>query len=386
MRKLSIGLMAASLAWLSVPALSHAAQVITTDLIVQGSECVGFDCTSSESFGFDTLRLKENNLRINFDDTSSSASFPGNDWRININDSSNGGANYFGVEDTTAGRQIFRIEAGAPVNTLYVEDDGDVGIKTSNPVVDIHIVEGNTPTLRLDQDGSDGFTPQSWDLAGNETNFFVRDVTNGSKLPFKIRPGADDNSLVIDNDNNIGMGILDATANLHLTRSTALTALMQSTAATGGSADLTVSAIGPARLNLQNTAATGSTWSLNSNNPGNLAISTGAGEMMVSPTTGDLAVLGTISSGGTTLNVPDYVFEEDYNLMPLADLESFIQNEKHLPNIPSATEVKTSGRLNMTEMQMKLLEKVEELTLYTLEQEKTINALHARLASLEQAE
>jgi hypothetical protein len=54
----------------------NAAQVFTTDVIVQGSECVGFDCATSESFGSDTLRLKENNLRIHFDDTSSSASFP----------------------------------------------------------------------------------------------------------------------------------------------------------------------------------------------------------------------------------------------------------------------------------------------------------------------
>ena len=61
--------------------LSEDAQTIATDLIVQGSECVGFDCVSSESFGFDTQRYKENNLRIHFNDTSSSASFPSNDWR-----------------------------------------------------------------------------------------------------------------------------------------------------------------------------------------------------------------------------------------------------------------------------------------------------------------
>ena len=51
-------------------------QVILDDLIVDGSACIGFDCVNGESFGFDTLRLKENNLRIKFQDTSSSASFP----------------------------------------------------------------------------------------------------------------------------------------------------------------------------------------------------------------------------------------------------------------------------------------------------------------------
>ncbi|MDM7930876.1 hypothetical protein [Tabrizicola sp.] len=70
-------------------------QVIADDLIVTGSACVGFDCVNNENFGFDTLVLKENNLRIFFDDTSNSSSFPANDWRIVINDSANGGSSFF---------------------------------------------------------------------------------------------------------------------------------------------------------------------------------------------------------------------------------------------------------------------------------------------------
>src|SRR6185369_2938107 len=50
--------------------------VFADDVIVQGSECVGLDCVNNENFGFDTLRLKENNTRIHFDDTSVSAGFP----------------------------------------------------------------------------------------------------------------------------------------------------------------------------------------------------------------------------------------------------------------------------------------------------------------------
>ena len=67
-------------------------QVILDDLIVDGSACIGFDCVNGESFGFDTIRIKENNLRIRAQDTSSSASFPRNDWQITFNDSANGGA------------------------------------------------------------------------------------------------------------------------------------------------------------------------------------------------------------------------------------------------------------------------------------------------------
>lgn len=72
------------------------------DVIISFSLCVGNDCVSGESFGFDTFRLKENNLRLHFQDTSNSASFPTNDWRIVANDSTNGGASYLAFEDSTA--------------------------------------------------------------------------------------------------------------------------------------------------------------------------------------------------------------------------------------------------------------------------------------------
>lgn len=182
-------------------------QVFATDVIVQGSICVGFDCVNGESFGFDTERLKENNLRLHFDDTSVSASFPSNDWRLVANDTTNGGSNFFAIEDSTAGTVPFRVEAGAGNNALHVDaTGGNVGMGTSTPVVELHITDGDSPTMRLEQNGSSGFTPQTWDVAGNETNFFVRDVTNGSKLPFKIRPGAPDNSLYIDSEGDIGLG------------------------------------------------------------------------------------------------------------------------------------------------------------------------------------
>ena len=183
-------------------------QVFNDDLIVVGSACVGQDCVNNENFGFDTERLKENNLRIHFDDTSSTGSFPSNDWRITINDSANGGASYFAIEDATAGNIPFRVAAGAGANALVVSSSsGNVGFGTATPVLDLHVASGNTPAMRLEQNGSSGFTSQTWDLAGNEANFFVRDVTNGSKLPFKIVPNAPTNSLVIAaTSGNIGLG------------------------------------------------------------------------------------------------------------------------------------------------------------------------------------
>ena len=143
-------------------------QVFLDDVIVDGSLCVGLDCVNGESFGFDTLRLKENNLRINATDTSTSASFPSNDWTIVFNDSSNGGDNKFSIQDVTGGGTLpFQLEAGAPSNALFIENSGEVGFGTGAPVTQLHAKDGNTPTLRLEQDGSSGFTAQTWDLAGN---------------------------------------------------------------------------------------------------------------------------------------------------------------------------------------------------------------------------
>jgi hypothetical protein len=84
-----------------------------------------------------------------------------------------------------------------------------------------------------------------------------------------------------------------------------------------------------------------------------------------------------------------YVFESDYELMKFDELEALIAREKHLLNIPSAAEIKDKG-LNLSEFQLKLLEKIEELTPYTMQQAKTIAIkgmeiarLDARMAALE---
>ncbi len=222
-----------------LPEAIEKAQTFATDLIVQGSQCLGVDCTTGESFGFDTLRLKENNLRIHFNDTSTSASFPGVDWRITINDSNNGGGNFFRVDDATNNKNPFLIEANAPSNTLYVASEGRIGIQQSNPVVGIHHTDGNTPTLRLEQDGSDGFQSQTWDIAGNETNFFVRDVNNGSALPFRIEPGASDNAIYIESDDEVGIGTNNPEASLHVKRATNNLGRFENTTA-GGSARFAV--------------------------------------------------------------------------------------------------------------------------------------------------
>lgn len=86
------------------------------------------------------------------------------------------------------------------------------------------------------------------------------------------------------------------------------------------------------------------------------------------------------------LNVipPDYVFEPDYNLMPIKDLETYITTNKHLPNIPSASEMISTDGIELSTMQFKLLEKVEELTLYMIQLKKENEILKQRICALEE--
>jgi hypothetical protein len=177
--------------------------VTADDLIVQGSACIGLDCVENESFGFDTLRLKENNTRIKFDDTSTTAGYPANDWQLTANDSAGGGANKFSIEDITGSKVPFTILAGAPTDSVFVDSTGRLGLRTATPVLDIHANTGNTPAIRLEQNNSGGFTAQTWDIGANEANFFIRDVTGGSRLPFRIRPGAPTSSIDIKADGTV---------------------------------------------------------------------------------------------------------------------------------------------------------------------------------------
>ncbi len=117
---------------------------------------------------------------------------------------------------------------------------------------------------------------------------------------------------------------------------------------------------------------------------GNIAFATGNNEVMriqaggnigIGTTNPDakLAVNGTIHSKEVKVDLsvpaPDYVFAYDYKLRTIKEVENYIKENSHLPEIPSAKEFEKNG-INVSEMNMTLLKKIEELTLYTIEQQK----------------
>jgi hypothetical protein len=376
-------------------------QVIPDDLIVQGSTCSGFDCVNNESFGADTLRLKENNTRINFDDTSTSAGYASNDWRLIANEQPSGGANMFAIEDSTAARNPMTIEAGAPANNIYVDSSGNIGFQTATPGLDLHLNTNDTPGLRLEQNNTGGFTAQTWDIGGNEANFFIRDLTGGSKLSLRIRPGAPTSSLDIAADGKVGMGTaspdseleIESTINarLHLDAvgdvlvdldRGATTNASRIRYQTAGTDEFEVGTkVGVPGFHITNGAVTEFVTVLTT---GSVGIGTTSPQSKLHVSNGDIRVsTGSFIDDGTTLNVPDYVFEDSYKLMPIDELKNFIRENKHLPNVPNVSDVKANG-VNLSQFQMRLLEKVEELTLYTLAQHDQNEELKKRIAALEE--
>jgi hypothetical protein len=104
-----------------------------------------------------------------------------------------------------------------------------------------------------------------------------------------------------------------------------------------------------------------------------------------------LNVAGSVRANEVVVNTTgaDYVFEDSYKLKPLEEVEQYIEKEKHLPEIPSASEMKNNG-VGVSEIQAKLLAKVEELTLYMIDQNKKLESvikeneqLKSRVAELE---
>ena len=368
------------------------------DVIINcGSLCVGFDCVNGESFGFDTIRMKENNLRLHYDDTSVAASFPRNDWRVYANDSANGGSSYYGVEDATAGRFVFRVFAGARSNALTVDSQGDVGLGTTTPATDIDIKIGDTPTVRLQQDGTSGFTPQTWDMAGNEVNWFVRDATGGSTLPLRIRTGgAPTSSIDIASDGDIGMGTGSPDSDVHI-RDTGGTdnaeIILEAnshewqfrTIATSGDFTYRDNDAGTAPFKIANGAAS------NLVQIGNVAgcgVGCAAGQVTVD---GDILATGTIT--------PDYVFEPEYDLESIEEHAAYMWKNKHLPAVGAAVVIEGKHRINLGDRAQATLEELEKAHIYieqlhkrTLEQrqtieqqQQTIEAILARLAAMEEA-
>ncbi len=172
----------------------QADQVINDNLIVTAGTCVGNDCVNNETFGVNTLILKENNTRILLDDTSSEPGFASQDWWLIANESVNGGSNFFAVSDS----DILRTEDVTFDFTTYI--DSTYGYLKSFPP-GIWIPIPDSPDLSISYDA--GGTLQCRDGLGTAIpcpTELIRSVavSHPEELDFVVDPG--NNSFHIQQD------------------------------------------------------------------------------------------------------------------------------------------------------------------------------------------
>ncbi|HEX2254490.1 MAG TPA: hypothetical protein VHQ65_14570 [Thermoanaerobaculia bacterium] len=355
-----------------VEVVTAADQVIPDDLIVQGSICVGFDCVNNESFGFDTIRLKENNLRIKFEDTSA-GTFPSNDWQLTANDSASGGANKFSIEDITGARVPFTIEAGATTNSLYVDSTGRVGFRTATPVLDLHVSTSNTPGIRLEQTSAGGFTAQTWDIAGNEANFFVRDVTGGSRLPFRIRPGAPTSAIDISNDGDVGFGTTSPDAAVDIERNGA-----------GAAANLLrlTNTNGPTRLEFRD-STNAIDWDFRTTSGDTFVITqpTSPSNDFQINSNGDVVVRGTLTTGGPTCSTGcDAVLGPSFPVESITEHAAQMFANSYLPAVGPTV---PHAPMNISEKTGGILNELEKAHIYIVQLHERLEEKEASLNQLE---
>ncbi len=374
--------------------------LINDDLVVVGSTCSGFDCVNNELFGLENFLGKQNNNRLRMDDTSVAGGFPATDWQLRFNDDSSGGLNRFAVEDLTGARLPLSIVAGAPNNSVFVDTAGNVGLNTGAPVVELHMVDGDTPDLRLEQDGSSGFTPQTWDVAGNESSFFIRDVTNGGALPLRVRTGVPSSALdILGPSGNVGLGTSSAAASLHVFRNNASAQLRveEATASTASRNLLRIVNNGASTFRFDNTA-TGLLWGFGSLGSGNFFIGATPGQPLAMQVTsaGNMIITGAYSSTSDRDAKTDVAEVDAQDVLarvaalPLSTWRFKQATERHIG--PMAQDFAAAFGLGSDDKHIALgdvsgvaLAAIQALKAQLDDRDVQLRALHERLAALEAA-
>jgi len=228
----------------------------------------------------------------------------------------------------------------------------NVGVGVNNPDAKLHVGNGGARFNDWVRIGSntDGY---AWKL-GISGNI----ITRGGHV-----------ILGADNNDRIGIGLTNPDAKLHVNGSMRVNDWMR----IGGNTDGYAWKLGISG----NIITRGGNVILAAN--GNDLVGIGSTRI---PTGFKLAVQGKIIAEDVKVlpaaNWPDYVFMPSYELMPLQKLEQHIREKGHLPGIPSAKEVAAQGGFEVGEMQRKLLEKVEELSLYVIELERKVEELEKK--------
>jgi hypothetical protein len=292
------------------------------------------------------------------------------------------------INSTVSSQVPFRVDLiGSP--RLVVNGAGLVGINTTVPQKNLH-VEGNEILSTGVQAGFQFRNRGSSSVADDWVWYSQDNIARFWRAGYGDMMG-------ITTAGNVGIGTLNPAARFEVNRSigAALVAKFTNSSTTGDRTALIDIQNGNNVLWRYGVGGTGNGLGINNgqfyieragigsvltiNTSGNVGIGTNVPDSYYK-----LSVRGPIRATEVRVNTgwADYVFEKDYRLQPLAEVEAYIKENKHLPDVPSAAEVEQNG-INVGEMNAVLLRKIEELTLHLIELKKDNDLLKSKVDQLD---
>ncbi|MES2776447.1 MAG: hypothetical protein V4722_19880 [Bacteroidota bacterium] len=303
----------------------------------------------------------------------------GGGWGLNGNAGTNPNTDFIGTTDNqpfiikSSNQTVAMFQFGSPSNNYIGTNFQRTGIGVLGTGAPTHTLEVGLADLA---GGSQG-------VLGIRGTTHITHFNYGANEAVYIRGGKDGSPILLNDgpasgNVAIGTGIPDANTKLTLqTAGDGATAL--SIRNPSGSVTFNAFVGGPANGNTISLGTPGAmpvAFYTNSANRIFIAANGNIGIGTDNPVN-KLSVNGDIRSREVTVetaNWPDYVFEQEYKLRPLAEVEQFIIQHKHLPEIPTANDMHSNG-LKLGDLQKKMMEKIEELTLYIIQQQKQIDHL-----------
>jgi hypothetical protein len=269
---------------------------------------------------------------------------------------------------------------------------GNVGIGTKDPQTNLdvrgHAFFKNGSVLDISistPGGKNGFaiSPNEY---GNYSRFNIVNYDNATvgDRYFQFKFNQDANGLTIRKGGNVGIGItnpatkLESSGTIRINSTTPVVQLFENDIS-DNNFQIDVSG-GNLNFRTNNNSFSSASTKFTISNSGKVGIGTtdfsGGHKLRVEGTIGAREIK--VQASGWT----DFVFYDDYSLPTLEEVEQHINEHGHLPEIPSEAEVNENG-INLGEMNAKLLQKIEELTLYLIDQNKEIKELKEKVQSLE---
>ncbi|OFX38476.1 MAG: hypothetical protein A2X08_13740 [Bacteroidetes bacterium GWA2_32_17] len=269
---------------------------------------------------------------------------------------------------------------------FIIKADGNVGIGTSDPQSLLHIRKQGYPStsfpgsqdalFKVQQSSNTDWAAEIYNNGGGGKGLLIiADGTSSGVPALKTQNVGGDIGLVVNSDGNVGIGTNSPSNKLHIKGTTNQDDLLflepGEWNSEGDYAQLT---IGDGNHYIQGVWGKGMKF-----HDFNQFFFEGA-----TPNTAELKVDGNIWAQKVEILqdvTADFVYNNDYKLMPLNELENYIDSCKHLPDIPSAEEMKGKS-MNIGNFQIKLLQKIEEISLYVIQLKKENNLLKEEITKL----